>query len=315
MAEITALNNFLSSLGITQKDKSKMKLTDDDFTGGSPLKLTNLTGYIHNTTIADLNAMVPDLLTLTSLKTLEIHGSGITTGSKNPESDSSADSVIAFNTDNLSKLDIISTTTKLGITIYDQEVCIKKTDLTALNNMTLDYHNPGSNVLSSEQNTAVFCSAMLSSYVAGVTHNTNGVCKDVDTTNVPQGITLPPGSCTSCGDTPSTNLCIKSVSISDSKLVITTTSDGCTQSTTLNNPVSDPQISYTKCTNCGNSKTLLRNEVDEVVDDSSALYNRDSNNEVCNHCLVSIGDEKMCNRFLDKEDCNYLGDSYAWVGA
>ena len=115
-------------------------------------------------------------------------------------------------------------------------------------------------------------------------------------------------------DTPT--LCIESVSISGTSLVITTTSDGCTQSTSLNTPVSDStDVSYTKCTNCGNSKTLLRNEVDEVVDDSSALYNRDSNNEVCNHCLVSIGDEKMCNRFLDKEDCNYLGDSYAWVGA
>lgn len=314
MAEITALNNFLNSLGITQNDKTKMNLTDSNFTSGSPITLNNLTDYTHLTTISDLNDMVPHLTELKSLTILDIHGSGITAGTTNKKTDSSADSVHAFSADNLSNLDSISVNTKLSITIYDQNVCIKNTDLIALKNMILDYHNPGSNVLSSEQNTAVFCSAILSSYVAGVTHNTNGVCKDVDTNKVPQGITLPPGSCTSCGDTP-TNLCIESVSISDSKLVITTTSDGCTQSTTLNNPVSDPQISYTKCTNCGNSKTLLRNEVDEVVDDSSALYNRDSNNEVCNHCLVSIGDEKHCNRFLDKEDCNYLGDSYAWVGA
>ena len=40
-----------------------------------------------------------------------------------------------------------------------------------------------------------------------------------------------------------------------------------------------------------------------------------NNQYVWNHCLVSIGDEKHCNRFLEKEECNYLGDSYNWVGA
>jgi len=307
MAEITALNNFLDSLGITQTSKIKMALTDSNFTSGEPLKLTNLTDYTHLTTISDLNVMVPYLTELISLTSLVIHESDITKRETGKN-----DSVQAFTKDHLTELDAM--TLLADINIYKQELCIAADHLTHLNRLKLNYAQPHPSIFSSEQGTLQFCAGAILSTAAGTDHNTNAICSDVDTSNVPQGITLPTGSCTS-GCSGGGGDCITSVSISGTSLVIQTGPCGGTP-TTLNTPVSDStDVSYTKCTNCGNSKTLLRNEVDEVVDDSSALYNRDSNNEVCNHCLVSIGDEKHCNRFLDKEDCNYLGDSYAWVGA
>jgi len=81
-------------------------------------------------------------------------------------------------------------------------------------------------------------------------------------------------------------------------------------------PVSEIESDYYSndgsCPNC--NKNLLRNDIDDKNDNEISYDNKDSNNEICEHCLVTIGDEKHCNKFLDKEDCDYLGDSYSWKG-
>ena len=312
MGDIEALNLFLNSLGIQGKS-NKNVVTSADFTGTGTgtqtRKLSIGTDYMHDSTITDLNVMIPYLTNLLNLKSLDIYSSGITA----PSTDSSSDKVKAIHKTNL--IDIQSKMSALeNIHIYDQDVCIGPNDLTDLSHFTLNY-KATSGVFESEQGNLQFCAGVLASTASGSAHNSNSVCKDVDTSIKYNNITLPTATGCSCSGGGGT-LCIQSVEIKNSNLVITTESCSPTSSSTLNTPVSEsPEISYSSCTSCGNNKTLLRNKVDEVKDDSSLLYNRDSNNEVCNHCLVSIGDEKHCNRFLEKEECNYLGDSYNWVGA
>jgi hypothetical protein len=314
MAEITALCNFLNNdlmlndTNITPEAISGLIATDQKET--SPTKSINL-----NQLDANLPAIIKKLtsLNLTSLSNLKVLQSLATF---NVHSVTGLTENFALS--NLTDI-AINNTNLTTINLYGNSICIKDS-IDKLNNLTLGKLNV-SYVASghlSVSDTLTHANTML---MAGVTiddsANPNKMCgdpKSVTNTNIHvDGLNTPCSSGCSSPPTP-TNLCITSVSISGTSLVIQT--GGCDTTTILNTPVSDStDVSYTKCNNCGNIKTLLRNEVDEVVDDSSALYNRDSNNEVCNHCLVSIGDEKHCNRFLDKEDCNYLGDSYAWVGA
>ena len=79
-------------------------------------------------------------------------------------------------------------------------------------------------------------------------------------------------------------------------------------------PQARPQARTQSCPTC--NKNLLKNNIPKVNNNNSNIRydNKDSSAEVCNHCLVTIGDEKHCNKFLDKEDCDYLGDSYSWQG-
>lgn len=217
-----------------------------------------------------------------------------------------------FTTNSLSTLDGDTSINLKNIYLDKNNICIAPHNYFNLKNINIDYvHSnhkaPLHQTLSRLSNQAD----------PGADPKANTVCPKVDKTN-PKFVVIGLDPCTDqdiCGGSGGTQ-CIQSVEIKNSNLVITTGSCSPTSSSTLNTPVSEsPEISYSSCTSCGNNKTLLRNKVDEVKDDSSLLYNRDSNNEVCNHCLVSIGDEKHCNRFLEKEECNYLGDSYNWVGA
>jgi len=290
--DITILSAYLAELGIAGQHITdaniRSKITAAIAVGNTSITISDMGSYYTGFTSL---TNIDNLIKLTQLGLLDIHGQTIAN---------------TFTADNLSVLDN-TFVNKLNIYLQNNGICVKRDDepSTTLKNLVVDYVNLPPTLSSTDQVIRIMSTT-------GSVANT--YCKDTvkNRTHDFHVTGLEACSAGKCGGSGGGD-CITSVSISGTSLVIQT--GGCDTTTTLNNPVSDPQISYTKCTNCGNSKTLLRNEVDEVVDDSSALYNRDSNNEVCNHCLVSIGDEKHCNRFLDKEDCNYLGDSYAWVGA
>ena len=310
--DVTNLVAYLSDLGLTTNITAESINTSiaADAALSTPTKSVSLTPTMPSN--IDFSKGYSNLTLLKNLGSIAV---------TNHAQDSTAAAIKLFNVNDINNIDNDMSLSLKNISISNRNVCIKKSDLPLadLTNLTLDYHNLGTGLLTDSSKLGPICTGLFESLVNDSTATYNTICeaayaqiKDFLKVHTPTYDDHPCPS-TECNTDPTT-LCIESVSISGTSLVIQTGDCGGT-STTLNNPVSDPQISYTKCTNCGNSKTLLRNEVDEVVDDSSALYNRDSNNEVCNHCLVSIGDEKMCNRFLDKEDCNYLGDSYAWVGA
>lgn len=322
--DIDALNIFLNSLGI-QGISNKDVVTSADFTGTGTgtqtRKLTIGTSYKIISQLSDFNPIVSKLTSLHNLKELHINQCDIT---KSPSN------VIPFNKANLSILETNASKGLTSISIYDQHLCISDKSVMNLTNLKLDYAN-AVGALSTSLGTSQFCLHALNSDILGNPQNTNGICSSIATKKY-NNLTLPTTSCadpTICSGGGGT-LCIKSVEIKESKLVITTESCGSnppstsdtsgdtsddTSGDTSSTESQGTGVSYSSCTSCGNNKTLLRNKVDEVKDDSSLLYNRDSNNEVCNHCLVSIGDEKHCNRFLEKEECNYLGDSYNWVGA
>tara|TARA_B110000971_G_scaffold212409_1_gene241847 strand:+ start:679 stop:1548 length:870 start_codon:yes stop_codon:yes gene_type:complete len=286
--DITHLSAYLTDLGITGTSITEPTIRDlisNDISGNNRIIIST------NIDLRGLKSLnkIDNLLLLTQLGLLDINSQTITS---------------TFTADNLLALDNKSLT---HISLLHNNICVKKEDepLAPLNKVIVDYVNLNPSLSNNDKiiRLASIGDSVENTICSGVVNNKHFHATGLDPCD--------PTKCSSGGG----GDCITSVSISGTSLVIQTGPCGGT-STILNTPVSDStDVSYTKCTNCGNSKTLLRNEVDEVVDDSSALYNRDSNNEVCNHCLVSIGDEKHCNRFLDKEDCNYLGDSYAWVGA
>ena len=292
-ADLTNLVAFLSDLNITTISEKNIS----DLINANKTTHLQVTLPIDGGKIETIDK-VENLIKLKNLSRLEIHDLTNLTDT--------------FTKNSLSTLDNDTSINLKNIYLDNNNICIGPKNYLKLENIKIDYVNPYSKAPLHQT------LSRLSNQADPTTNpKANTVCKTVDTKDKHFVVDdLDPCNndniCSGGGGTQ----CIQSVEIKESKLVITTGNCTPTSSSTLNTPVSEsPEISYSSCTSCGNNKTLLRNKVDEVKDDSSLLYNRDSNNEVCNHCLVSIGDEKHCNRFLEKEECNYLGDSYNWVGA
>ena len=309
--DIQVLSDYLNAIGITGVTTAKIQaaITSDENlktpTGEGKITISSSNYPSH----IDFSQGITHLTSLGNLKKLS---------ALNPDHKPEFVVKNLFKADDLTKIDTHATLTDIHIS--NMSACIKQSDLpNGLTYLKLEYNNVSKNVLTDSSELASVCTGMFTALVND-TDTSNKVCTGV---KAPKHVTIPKENCSNCGGG---TLCIKSVEIKVSKLVITTescgsnppsTSDtsGDTSGDTSSTESQGTGVSYSSCTSCGNNKTLLRNKVDEVKDDSSLLYNRDSNNEVCNHCLVSIGDEKHCNRFLEKEECNYLGDSYNWVGA
>ena len=338
MGEVTSLENLLYTLGVTDTTASKNKLTNlaSLLTEGSSKTLNLGTNYslkgTDNITFTILDQLVTDLTSLTNLTSLQIDGVQLTPSTKVEAKDGkeqyNENILQSFSHSKLKEIELAMPNLTL-LKVHNSRVCVTPDGIsnTTSNNLTtlkVDYLHSIETADSSLQSASVISSLQSLLDIQEASSNNNKLCSQtVESSNKDPKVILPenekkcddnPG----CGGSSDTSRCIKQVEISSGKLVITTedcsSSSVSTQST--NNPVtSDAQeVTYSKCTSCRNARTLLRNEVTET-NDASSLYNRDSNNEVCNHCLVDVGGEKHCNKFLDKEDCNYLGDSYTWVGA
>jgi hypothetical protein len=307
MTEIDALNDFLSELGF-----KFTKITTDNLKGDASFSVSGVT---LGTTLTDLKN-ISNMSKLSSLESLTLNGLDSLSGSNvltNP-------SVLPSS---LQKLDLqhngLCVTEDITNLFVGKLTEVIAGDTKALANMKGD----------NDSHDNCYCGD-------SKPHHNN--------LNIP-GLSCKPNSCSPTCDTPAPppSGCSIKVSVvsgdTGGKLQIKINGDCDTLTTEpvdepvegpVDEPVDEPVVGYTNedtvgytkhCSNCGNEpvseeNVLLRNNIEETIEpvDEISYDNKDSDNEICEHCLVTIGDEKHCNKFLDKEDCDYLGDSYSWKG-
>tara|TARA_B110000971_G_scaffold28625_1_gene25651 strand:+ start:1155 stop:2093 length:939 start_codon:yes stop_codon:yes gene_type:complete len=311
MTEIDALNVFLSELGF-----GKNLVKDTDFKSGKPFSITGLTS---GATITDLKN-ISNMSKLSSLESLTLNGLDSLSGSNvltNPSVLPSSLTTLDLQHNGLCVTEDI---TKLFVGKLTEVIA---GDTKALANMKGD----------NDSHDNCYCGD-------SKPHHNN--------LNIP-GLSCKPNSCSPTCDTPAPppSGCSIKVSVvsggtggTGGKLQIKITGDCDTPSTEsveehveepVEEHVEEPVVGYTNedtvgytkpCSSCNEpvsapeENALLRNNIEETIEpvDEISYDNKDSDNEICEHCLVTIGDEKHCNKFLDKEDCDYLGDSYSWKG-
>ena len=302
MGETDALNSFLKELGF----KYEKDIKPSDLTGDTPFTLSATSGA----TITDLNK-IATLSNLSYLKSLTINNLNSLTGSN------------ALTKSNvlppsLTELDLQHNGLCVRNTVQKLVTDNDKLDVKVGNSLS------GANIKGTDAN------PVLDNCYCGKEAPVH-----IDRLFMPSRCHTEP-KCTDACEKPTPSNCVMSLSVLSVGTVPTLqikTNGKCFTPSTESATVESSNEGCSSCdNNNGNGNTdnnntyynehvpkenaLLRNNIEDTIEPVNEISydNKDSSDEICEHCLVTIGDEKHCNKFLDKEDCDYLGDSYSWKG-